>query len=143
MGVNTSRLLIAGSLLIAFALALPACGNDNNSDSNRAAYSASTGQECAGVENCTSETKPMETLAAGARTEFTYTCSSTNPYLQNWDVAQHRYITLSAVSFTPDSITLVAKNLGSGPGNFDVSLGCATQPATRLDFMVSSGYRPF
>ena len=150
MGLNASRLLVAGSLLF-LALALPACGNDNNSQSSTtqaqtlstpAEYVSSTGQECAGAKNCTSETRAMETLAAGERKQFTYTCSSANPYLQNWDVAQHRYITLSAISFTSDSITLVAKNFGSSPGNFAVSLGCATQPATRADFMVSSGYRP-
>lgn len=151
MRLNVSRFWIVGSLLVVLALGLPACGNDNNSQSSTAQpqtlstppeYVASTGQECAGEKNCTSETQAMETLAAGARKQFTYTCSAAYPYLQNWDVAQHRYITVSAISFTSDSITLVAKNYGSSPGNFAVSLGCAMQPATRVDFMVSSGYRP-
>lgn len=141
MNFNVLRLWMTGSLLVALALALPACGNDNNSQSNTE-YATSTSQECIGATDCTSEVQDTETLAPDVRQQFTYTCSQANPYLQNWDASQHRYITLSAVSFTSDSVTLVAKNYGSSPGNFSVTLGCATQPTTRADFMVSDGYQP-
>lgn len=151
MMFNRLPMWVTGGLLVALTLALPSCGNDNNSQSNQTQaqtvaqppeYVTSTSQGCAGATNCASEVQGAETIAAGARQQFTYTCSQANPYLQNWDASQHRYVTLSAVSFTSDSITLEAKNFGSNPGNFAVTLGCATQPTTRVDFMVSTGYRP-
>lgn len=141
--VNVLRLWVTGSLLVALALILTECGNGGSSQTVKSAdFVSSTQQECLDATNCTSEVQSTETLAPDVRQQFTYTCSQANPYLQNWDASQHRYITLSAVSFTSDSVTLVAKNYGSSPGNISVALGCATQPPTRTDVMISLGYHP-
>jgi hypothetical protein len=125
------------------ALALAGCGNGRTSRAaTRHEFIISTGQECDGESNCISEVQPLETLAPDERREFTYTCSKDHPYIQNWDVSQHRFLYVTVVGFPKGGLTVAAKNYGSFEGNFSVALGCATQPTTRDDFMVSNGFRP-
>ncbi len=91
--------------------------------------------------NCESEQQGMVTIPAGAREQFTFTCSQQDPYLQSWDAAQHRYIELGAAGFTPGSVTLIAKNVGLKPGSFIVTLGCMPQASASTDYMGSKGYK--
>lgn len=103
----------------------------------------STHEECKdAATNCVSEQQDPVTMPPDARQTFTFACSAADPYLQGWDAAAHRLISLSVVSFTSGSVTLIAKNDSVKPRGFIVTLGCMTEPTTSTDFLSGIGYKP-
>jgi hypothetical protein len=128
-----------------FPLLLPACSAYAGTPSAPAlrGLMKSTHEECkdAGT-NCVSEQQDPVTMPPDARQTFTFACSADDPYLQGWDAAAHRLISLTVVSFTPGSVTLIAKNDSVKSRGFIVTLGCMTEPTISTDFLSGIGYKP-
>jgi hypothetical protein len=92
----------------------------------------STNIECAGAPACVSTTFPAVTVQAGHRQSTHLACPQSHPNLWGWDVAQHEHIQVDRVASDIGTATIEGINKADFPGEFIVSLGCSTEPVTRV-----------
>lgn len=116
-----------GQLLPAACLLLVAC--DQVGGSNQQPLDTEPLlSNCVAAAGCEEVTQTTETLEAGRREDFLFTCPGGRDFLHDWDAAVDADISVHLVRHYPDSVAVRVRNGGPGAGSFALTLGCSDRP---------------
>jgi len=91
-------------------------------------FVASNKNECSGVPSCLPATMARVVVPASKKKAERFACPDSHPNLWAWDSAQHEHVTVQMVAIDRRTVTVEGVNTTSTVGEFEVSLGCSTQP---------------